>query len=299
MSTSSGTAAPRYVVQAGDRVEAWSERRLPFEPRDWLLEMRTQIRHQVSQLKAGPDEVLHAVYMSVDGDFSDPENVLLYNLGPAHYRAASEHGLRFERVYREPPPFVLHPHARYEHYSSYRVAPRNAGFVHWMRGRPLAEWRSMTLRTFSSSLKPATFWMALKSTEPKTSGPTEDGVFGLALAVEAPMGLGSSLGLVTKALLDGVISAFHQHDGSNPQELGARLGHFLGETSSSVMRWLEDDTLNVLGVRPIVRPYRTGLQWNPADDRCVAAQILVSRSEARRDWGISGQLFSVTKIAHP
>ena len=30
-----------------------------------------------------------------------------------------------------------------------------------------------------------------------------------------------------------------------------------------------------LGARIIVRPYRENVQWNPADDRCVACAVLM------------------------
>src|SRR5207237_6008038 len=70
---------------AGGMVEAWSVRRLPFEPTGALLELRSALRQALSSLtnRAGPGYRLSAVYRSVGTDLVDAENVLLYNVGAA------------------------------------------------------------------------------------------------------------------------------------------------------------------------------------------------------------------------
>jgi len=41
-----------------------------------------------------------------------------------------------------------------------------------------------------------------------------------------------------------------------------------------------------------VRPYRSRIKWDPADDLCLAAELFVQPYPAK-DWLISGKLFEI------
>ncbi len=77
-----------YFVQTSvqrNSVDVWSIQRLSFEPKEWLLNLRNDIRAAVGSLKSGPNDVLHAIYGSYSNDFCDIENILLYNVGMGHF----------------------------------------------------------------------------------------------------------------------------------------------------------------------------------------------------------------------
>ena len=59
-----------------------------------------------------------------------------------------------------------------------------------------------------------------------------------------------------------------------------------------VRRWLADPNWAALGSRTLVRPFGThGVQWNPADDYCVAAIVTIDRTPGDGPrWQLSGEL---------
>ncbi|SRR5579875_391486 len=80
-------------------VEVWSVQRLPFEPKDWLVDLRNDIRTGIHCLQSNPGQILHAIYSSSQAGLCDTENVLFYNVGLAHFASLMTTGLRFERCY--------------------------------------------------------------------------------------------------------------------------------------------------------------------------------------------------------
>src|SRR4051794_40572491 len=90
------------VVPASGSVEAWSVRRLPFEPRDAMLQFRTALRAALAGLESESAR-LWCVYSSASTDFCDAENVLLYNVGMSSFGRLMERGVTFERAHLVPP----------------------------------------------------------------------------------------------------------------------------------------------------------------------------------------------------
>ena len=80
-------------------VDAWSMRRLPFEPSGWLVDFRSQLATACRRLIADQDQVLHAIYSSAVHELGDIENVLTYNLGTGAIRRAATYGLILERSF--------------------------------------------------------------------------------------------------------------------------------------------------------------------------------------------------------
>jgi hypothetical protein len=96
-----------------------------------------------------------------------------------------------------------------------------------------------------------------------------------------------------KVLLDGVVAAFHVHDGSRLSELAARHTTVApGGSPAAVVDRLMDPSWAVLGPRRLVAPYRTGVQWNPADDGLVAAEVLLRPGAVVR---LTGELWTVNE----
>src|SRR5437763_6942840 len=92
-----------YLIRASDRrVEAWSTRRLQFEPKGWQVELRAELRRALASLSAETG-FLAAVYASPIRDAGDVENVLFYNVGSG-FGQTTQRGVRFERSFDHPPP---------------------------------------------------------------------------------------------------------------------------------------------------------------------------------------------------
>jgi len=175
----------KYTVRVEDRVvEAWSTIRLPFQPRDWLRDLRSELQATLRTLVAGPGEVLHAVYSAARGAPCDVENVLFYNVGTAALRRAMTTGVRFERSYSLlAPPVVLETSDRLHHHR-YTLARSGEGFAHWTPGAELFRFHRVHV---SSLMSVDQIWLAMRRQAelPKaTQAPSHR--FGLRLDVAMP-----------------------------------------------------------------------------------------------------------------
>lgn len=73
-----------------------------------------------------------------------------------------------------------------------------------------------------------------------------------------------------------------------------RLAKYLGESESAAEDLLGDERRAVLGKRKLLHPFGQGIQWNPADDSCVTAKILLNDSMEDGIWSVDGDIFAVT-----
>jgi hypothetical protein len=90
-----------------------------------------------------------------------------------------------------------------------------------------------------------------------------------------------------------VIAAFHGYTGNDEGLTLAseRIARQLdGAAPATARAWLLASDRGLLGSRALVRPYREGVQWNPADERCPAGGLLLQGDSAR--WALSGELFA-------
>ena len=117
------------------------------------------------------------------------------------------------------------------------------------------------------------------------SGVDAASALGLELNVELPAGNRVNLATITKPLIDGTIAAFHAHDDlATLSVVSERLQARLGVSSAEIRSLLGRNEAAILGSRRLVWPWREGVQWNPADDRCAALRITrVSRPPASRE----------------
>jgi hypothetical protein len=68
----------------------------------------------------------------------------------------------------------------------------------------------------------------------------------------------------------------------------------VGASIEDVLQNLANERHSPLGPRRLVWPFRNGVQWNPADDKCVAGEILRIDSD---DWYLAGTLCEVKSVA--
>jgi hypothetical protein len=81
---------------------------------------------------------------------------------------------------------------------------------------------------------------------------------------------------------------------SSVAEVATRLATTTGSPASLIAQALLDDTRAVLGATSsLVHPRGTGVQWNPADHRCVVGQVLC-RSVPGATWMLSGEIHAVS-----
>lgn len=141
------------------------------------------------------------------------------------------------------------------------------------------------LLPLTSTTKPATVWLAAsQELSVATPGsPREAPLFVLDITLTTPSPL--SITTVLKPLLDGLISAFHAHDSSDGHVLVQRIAQATAAAPRTVAQLL-GLAAPPLGRRRLAWPWRDGVQWNPADDRCVACRITLARGA----WALRAEL---------
>jgi len=292
-STFNDCLSPYHLRQTHNRVEAWSIKRLPFEPTHWLKNFRQELRTAARQLRSDSDQLLHAIYASPVRELCDTENVLLYNVGLSHFAEAARYGLRFERAFQIivacPHPLTTQP----LHYHDYCIAPSGSPFQHWNKGGTLASWN------FTSNAKAikqcALVWYAMKTGKITTSNihhTVPPRQYGLQLQLDVPYRDRVRLPEIVKPLFDGIISALHYHDGTDQAELSRRVATLIGAGANDISALLQEKTATVLGRRKLLHRFRDNVQWNPQDDSCFVGQLHLNET-GRSDWVVHGELFEV------
>lgn len=290
---------PYVILPRSNSVEVWSTERLPFEPKGWLRRLRSDICSAVRGIYCGPNQLLHAVYISPIRERCDTENILFYNVGIGCFRRSNSAGLRFERVFSQPPAPLRPTDRPALHYHHYASVAKETDFEHWIPTKTLVRWSARMRTRFVTTLSsPAHIWYWMKCGSIELISrpyqvPTQ---FGLSMTICAPSGSLSSLVALLKPLLDGAVAAFHQHDGTMQAEVTSRLARVLGVRTQDVVAYLSDNTTAVLGRRRLLWPWRNSIQWNPADDCCVAGELLFT--DSTEDFmELSGELFEVRETA--
>jgi hypothetical protein len=269
-------------------VEAWSEIRLPFEPRGSAVEFRAALRRSLRQLSetSNAGYPLSATYASVDRSFVDIENVLLYNVGNSAFgRPAS---IFIERQYKDPPPA---PDGRapldFRHYHRYGAA-EDTTITSWSLGSPACFWDAPLVAGSASLSDAAAIWYSLRRSIQALGPDLRNGsYFAVSVTIEGPGVSRRSLPEMTKKVLDGLISAGHRHDGTDLSELSVRVAKKLTADPSEVAALLAGQGPAPLGARRLLGRFRTTVQWNPADDLCVLAALRAVEGPA---WRIKGHL---------
>lgn len=264
-----------YTVAGGpDRVDAWTDFRLPFEPRDEKKQCRTELRAALELLTVPAGQLLAAVYASDDLSFCDAENVLLYNVGMSAFREHMHTGLQIERAFSAAPsPEAI---ARKHHHAYFGIAPHD-GFQHWKVRGVLA--KAAAVPQPGTLGKPAAWWAAVAGA-PLTSNGATEGPFALEVVWRPPLSRRPQLHTALKPMLDGVIAALHSHDGSAIEVIADLLARPTGLGRSQIQQMLMPEREAPLGRRRLLSPYRNFVQWNPADDRCVAARVVLGEPQA-------------------
>ncbi len=276
-------------------VELWSSKRLPFQPKGWLYNMRSSLIDAISQMEIVDNAFLRATYHSQVKEFCDLENVLLYNVGSGKFKKLCRRGLVLERSFQlRPYPFI--EFSNYLHYQRYEVTTKQLP-MYWDVGKILAAWTDISMVKLTSDMKPHEFWIALKEHNGCVSSDEiyKDKYFGLSLQIEMPERSNFNLAAIIKSMLDGIIAAFHVYQGSELHLVSERLANVMSVDAQYVAKLLMDKSKAVLGVRNLLQPYQNNVQWNPADDRCVAINITCKKATEKKAPKISGCIYAATQ----
>jgi hypothetical protein len=295
------TDATHYLVlSSNNKVEVWSERRLPFEPKGWLQSLRTDVRSNLSVINCSKSQVLHAVYISPVKEPCDVDNLLFYNVGTAYFQQKGA-GVRLERSFSQVPPQPQGSKVEsVQHYQCYISESKEKCFEYWLPTRTLIQWDSIMtadkVEAFNKSKNPVFFWFAVKSGSIQAVSELQrvPSAFGIRLKICVPRHIQFSFIDLLKPMLDGAIGAFHQHDGTNEEFIAKHLASVLDIKTHDVIFYLEEDTCAVLGNRTLFWLRQNGLQWNPADDLCVVVELLVESSD-KDVVTFTGELFEVAE----
>ena len=263
-------ALPDFAVildQDRRRIEAWSTRRLPFEPRGSMLAFRSELRSALSRLDASTGR-LHCIYGSRSAELCDAENILLYNVGVSAFSAVAREAVTFERSFDLPAcPVPLAGPA--EHYHLY-AADCEGLFLSWRAAACVASFGG---RVPTRTEKVADWWWSMHSSLMEAADTSLVGQpFGLRIRLGTTSR--SLMGLL-KPLVDGVVAGFHQ-DTAPDAVVVSRLAQHLATSPEAVKAKLSP-AHPLLGQRRLVWPYRDGVQWNPADELCVACRVELDR----------------------
>ena len=303
------TIAPRHVSDGGFQlsvndpkrgpIECWSDHRLNFEPKDYRLVLRRELGTALADLRPGPGEVISGTYESAVRELADVENVLFYNVGLGRFREAASHGVRFERSFAEPSRLASSDSPRRPHLSRYEFVPAGTVFAHWSAGATLASWADVPAPPLGENTRVGDIWLRMKRAAVERAGTLSgpSAPFGMRLCIRAGAGGASHVALMMKPLLDAVCSALHQHDGTDLALLAARLAGEVQASPADIADLLMDDRQAILGARAALHRWRDSVQWNPADDGLVAAEVLFDeRPGGGGAWSHSGELFAVEPV---
>lgn len=277
-------------------IELWSSKRLPFEPKGWLFEMKDVLKKYLKLMKKEQGKILYANYKSLDHEFFDVENVLFYNVGSSAFTHLNLKGLVFERQFNNAPLNSSHKGKEYNHYQSYFLVNEIIESNYWKEKDILAMWSSIPSPTLKSETKPHDVWYKMKNSPVeilKKCSPIE---YGIEIIINAPISSKLNITTAIKPLLDGIISVFNYHNGYEIDEVAKRLSNTLNESKEKIRKLLLDKNLSLFGSRNLIQPYRETFKWNPMDDNLLYVKVFVNYNNRFNEWTHSGKLFSLEKI---
>lgn len=280
----------------GDVVQAWADDYIRFERQhrsDWQERLRTAIKARCRQLEPASGQLLHATFFGDKDDRADVENVVLYGIDS--FAVSGANGIRFELAGAA----TLAPNgAEYPFGYRYALRSRSCGFDGWRLCRQLAAFDWTDLGTFAGEKLAAQVWLAVARGQAKVAEPVCDRATTFAVKVEVrpPHRHRRVLGNLVKGIVDGVVAAFQAHtDTTILHEAATRLAASLSADPAEIERHLLDQRRAVLGAVPrLVRLSDSGVVWAPADELCVAGELLLAEPLGEY-WAIRGEVVAVSR----
>jgi hypothetical protein len=285
----------RGPSSANPMLEAWIDDYIRFERRPPHQEqLRSAIRERLRVLDARRDQVLHATFLGPKHPAADVENIALYYIddtGRSFARAARS-GLRFELA----PCVPRSPTGKeYTYGYRYELTARRAPFRHWAETRELASWDWVDLGRFSGEKKLEQVWLALARTTTTVASPgrTSGAPFAVRLTIRTPRSTTPALGALVKGVVDARCAW------NNLVELATRLARVIPASPEEIQALLANEDNAVLGAVPRLLHIRgAGVQWAPADDMCLAGELLAAKGTTD-SWTLKGSIVELQPASSP
>jgi hypothetical protein len=225
-------------------VNAWSEVRLPFQPKGGDARVPAAARLCHLSDATGGSRHLVATYTAADPHrLIDTENVLFYNVGLGCFAAHGRSGLAFERVSAAPPDPPAPASWTPRHHHRYRVTPPPAEFEHWRPVHIAAQWRDVPLGAGTLAHREMV-WAALSHIDTPAEPDPPVGYYATRIRIEE---VEVAIANVVKPLIDGVVSSLHCFAGEIPALVVERLSKRTTTDPRDVRRRLTDQRRAVLG----------------------------------------------------
>lgn len=271
-----------FVVQTAPCVvEAWSSRRLPYEPRGRSLSFRSALQKAISRLPVAP---LHVYYLSLDVSPCVLTNILLHNLQCHALTGLLAEGVCIERGFAE----LGAVHGRpSKHYVRHEVEGTQRLRL-WRAGAVVASWSAQAPPT--GRYLPEDWWWAIANglTAQPRSAPDW---FMLRFVLPSQVSLRWAL----RPLVEGTLSALHSSP-ETPHEVVQRLSSQLVKDQDAVRSMLVGSR-RPLPARTVVRLYRRGVRWHP--DHSQLAAVSVTFDPTLPTGRFTGEMIALRKVRLP
>lgn len=279
------------IEKSSQRIELWSTKRLQFEPKGWMKQMREELRDNLKEINPIQNGVLYCSFFTREENTTfDVENVLLYNVGSGAFSKISTKQVFMERTF-ESSPFIKNS-SNLKHYHLYSYTKADNIFPFWKKDEIIFEWSGLQVSSLKD--KPHEYWYNMKKlqTKKRYKSLVEDTPFGISINIGVPVSKTVNLIGICKPLLDGIISALHNYSGTEIDDMAMRLSSLLGKDKFEIANLLMGDQIAILESKEVVRRYQKGVQWNPSDDVCYQIQLTTFKSNGA-NWEISGEVYTL------
>ena len=256
----------------------------------WVEDALHPLRSELEALDAERDEIIEAEYISAQlrGDI---ENVLFYNVRKdTSFRKSPRNGLRFRYLAKEPPdPPEREEH--FPHYQSYQLGKKETPFLDEYENVASYEF------DFAPSQKPElndVWWGSVNAEwnlniEWKLKLNRGEVLERFVLRVDAryPQSTGEYAVRRVKKVFDGIASAMHVWTNQKRvDEVASCVAAAYQEVScESVRAKLQNNNHAFLGKNNKQR-------WDPADDKCVAGELLLSPN-SKDNWRFKVEILAI------
>ena len=265
-----------------------------------MKEARTSLRDKLKTLKANSDEIIDGIYISREcgGHSTDVDNVLFYNVRGDYFKESSRNGLRFRYLAKEPPqPPESSKGKGFAHYQSYELSEVNAPFLNEYESAASYEFEFVNAPKLK--LKEDIWWGFVNddakwnvSAEWKLKLRQREVLKDFALRADVRYPKSYKKQYVPyhekdEDVFDGIASAMHVWTNQKRvDEVASCVAAAYQEVScESVRAKLQNNNHAFLGKNNKQR-------WDPADDKCVAGELLLSPN-SKDNWRFKVEILAI------
>lgn len=275
--TLGGSVMQYEITKENDILTVKTQARLNLEPKDWRKDLKADLITALRSTSSN-DQYLKAELRTNETEFFDVENVLFYNVGTSNFKGMDSKGVWFQLNKSD-------DQMDYKYIHQYSLIES----IEKCRENIIAEWSDIIIDKPSTTKKPLDYWIALKSSDNirmNTSLYADE--FGLYIEIYKPEQEKINVVNCQKALLDGIISAFHKMSYVDAFVIEYFALH-TGKTFDYISNIIHKNE-SCLSERDVIQQYRSGIKWNPQDEKCIDVRIVVKDTNEEK-YRMSGYIF--------